>query len=57
VSEENLKTSKNAKWDQLLNVLKKDELLKDKVTTFVITYNNGLADTIRNDKSETKTFR
>lgn len=56
VSEENLKTSKSGKWDQLLEVLKKDELLKDKVTTFVITYNNGLADTIRNDKSETKTF-
>ena len=57
VSEENLKTSKTGKWDQLLEVLKKDELLQAKVTTFVITYNNGLADTIRNDKSETKTFR
>ncbi|MEI8092258.1 MAG: hypothetical protein WCG98_09080 [bacterium] len=57
VSEENLKTSKSGKWDQLLEVLKQDELLKAKVTTFVITYNNGLADTIRNDKSETKTFR
>lgn len=57
VSEENLKTSKTGKWDQLLEVLKQDELLKAKVTTFVITYNNGLADTIRNDKSETKTFR
>lgn len=56
VSEENLKTSKSEKWDQLLEVLKKDDLLKAKVTTFVITYNNGLADTIRNDKSETKAF-
>jgi hypothetical protein len=31
--------------------------LKKSVTTFVITYNNGLADTIKNDQSQTKIFR
>lgn len=56
VSEDNLKPSKSKKWDQLLDVLKKDELLQTKITTFVITYNNGLADTINNKESETKIF-
>lgn len=57
VADKNLKASQSKKRDQLLETLKKDELLKDKVTTFVITYNNGVADTINNKESETKTFR
>jgi len=57
VSEDNLKQNKSDKRDQLLATFKQDELLQNKVTTFVITYNNGLADTIRNEQSDTKTFR
>ena len=57
VSEDNLKQSKTDKRDHLLEIFKQDDLLQSKVTTFVITYNNGLADTIRNEQSETKTFR
>jgi hypothetical protein len=56
VSDDNLKQSKTDKWDALLELFKKNEFLKKSVTTFVITYNNGLGDTIKNDKSETKTF-
>jgi hypothetical protein len=56
VSEDNLKQSKTDKRDTLLEIFKKDEFLKSSVTTFVITYNNGLADTINSKESETKTF-
>ncbi|MEI7562528.1 MAG: hypothetical protein WCJ39_02120 [bacterium] len=52
-----MKTNKSEKWDQLLVALKNNELLRSKITSFVITYNNGLADTIRNNTSETITFR
>ncbi len=43
--------------DQLLETFKTDPMLNKKITTFVITYNNGLADTIRNNDSKTETFR
>ena len=35
----------------------KNEFLKKNVTTFVITYNEWLSDTVKNDQSETKVFR
>jgi len=64
VSDTNLKDhgpaklgNENEKRDTLLETFKKDEFLKNTVDTFVITYNNELGDTIKNNKSETKTFR
>ena len=56
VSDTNLKKDTTAQWEQLLETLKQDVFLNEKVSTLVITYNNGLADTIRNNESETKTF-
>ena len=35
---------------------KANEFLKKTVTTFVITYNEWLSDTVKNDQSETKVF-
>lgn len=57
VSDHNLKEALNDKRDKLLEKLQKDKFLKESVETFVITYNNELGDTIKNSKSETKTFR
>jgi len=57
VSDSNLKEKLNEKRDKLLDKLEKDKFLKESVETFVITYNNELGDTIKNSKSETKTFR
>jgi len=37
--------------------LKKDEFLRDKITTFLITNNNGLADTVRGPEITTETLR
>ena len=56
VSNDNLKEKNTDKWDTLLATLKNDVFLKEKVTTLVITYNNGVADTIRSKDCETKTF-
>jgi hypothetical protein len=44
------------KRDELLETLKNDPFLHEKVTSFVITYNNGLADIIRSQDCETTTF-
>lgn len=54
VSNTNLNEKTNEQWEQFLEVLKKDPLLNEKITSLVITYNNGLADIIRNNESETK---
>jgi hypothetical protein len=56
VSNNNLKDQNTNKWDELLETLKNDAFLKEKVTTLVITYNNGVADIIRSKDCETKTF-
>jgi len=57
VADNQLKTKNDKQWNRFLDTLKTDEILKKKVTTFVITYNNGLADIIRSKDCETKTFR
>jgi len=57
VADNQLKTKKDKQWNRFLDTLKTDEILKKKVTTFVITYNNGLADIIRSKDCETKTVR
>jgi tRNA/tmRNA/rRNA uracil-C5-methylase (TrmA/RlmC/RlmD family) len=57
VSDDNLKKNLITKRNSFLEKLKKDEYLKKNVTTFVITYNNWLADTINSPQSQTKTFR
>ncbi len=41
-------------WDAFLVNLKKDEYLTKTVNTFVVTYNNGLADIIRSDNYRTE---
>jgi len=56
VSDNNLKDKNTKKRNKFLEILKKDEILNKKVTTLVITYNNGLADIIRSKDCETKTF-
>jgi hypothetical protein len=56
VADNNIKEKNTKKRENFLEILKKDTILNEKVTTFVVTYNNGLADTIRNNESVTKTF-
>ncbi|MDR0281769.1 MAG: hypothetical protein LBI53_00100 [Candidatus Peribacteria bacterium] len=56
VSLANLRDEQTKVWEELLEKLKEDVVLKEEVTTFLITYNEGLADTVKNDKSETKVF-
>lgn len=41
-------------WETLLTQIQNDEYIKQTVTTFVVTYNNGLADITRSPESETK---
>lgn len=56
VSDNNLKEKYTPLWDTFLETLKQDSFLADHVTTLVITYNNGLADIIRSQECDTKTF-
>jgi 23S rRNA (uracil1939-C5)-methyltransferase len=56
VADNNLKTKNDKQRNRFLDTLKADDVLKKKVTTFVITYNNGVADVIRSQECETKTF-
>ena len=42
--------------DTLLETLKSDKTIQSEVTTWVITYNNGLADITHTPDSETKIF-
>ncbi len=53
ISDSNLKDATRPVWETLLETLKQDAFLKEKVNSFVITYNNGLADTVRNNESQT----
>ena len=52
----NLNEEQTKLWEQLMEDFKADEFLKKTVTTFVITYNEWLSDTVKNDQSETKVF-
>ncbi len=57
VADNNLQEQEKATWELFLETLKADPFLKAHVTTLVITYNNGVADIIRSQECETKTFR
>ena len=52
----NLNEEQTKLWEQLMEDFKANEFLKKNVTTFVITYNEWLSDTVKNDQSETKVF-
>ena len=52
----NLDAEQTKLWEQLMEDFKANEFLKKNVTTFVITYNEWLSDTVKNDQSETKVF-
>lgn len=56
VSLSNLSDKQTKEWEALLESFKADPLLQEGISTFLITYNEGLADTVKNDKSETKVF-
>jgi len=56
VSDNNLQWEDNSKWQNFLEQLKTDQYLKDEVSSFVISYNNWLADIVRNSETEIKTF-
>ncbi|MEI7919658.1 MAG: hypothetical protein WCH65_05760 [bacterium] len=43
--------------DSLLATLCADTFLKEHITSFVVTSNNGLADTIKSNETTTKTIR
>ncbi len=52
----NLDAKQTKLREQLMENFQKNEFLKKNVTTFVITYNEWLSDTVKNDQSETKVF-
>ncbi|MEI6673143.1 MAG: hypothetical protein WCL02_07690 [bacterium] len=54
VADHNLTESTIPLWETFLEKLNTDSLLKKKVNTFFVTYNNGLADIIRSQDCETK---
>lgn len=43
--------------EQLLEKIKTDPFIQENVSTMVISYNNGLADTVNSPETEIKTFR
>lgn len=57
ISFANLNEDQTKLWEQLMEDLKNNEFLKKNVTTFVITYNEWLSDTVKNELSESKVFR
>lgn len=57
IFENNLKENLKQKLKNFLEKIKNDELLKKEISTFVITNNSWLADTVKSDKSETKILR
>ena len=57
VSDSNLKDTDTKKREDFLTILKKDPVMQEKITTLVVTYNNGLADIIRSQECQTKTLR
>ena len=56
VSFGNLNKEQTKLWENLMEEFKNNELLKQNITTFVITYNEWLSDTVKNDQSEAKVF-
>ena len=57
VSLGNLDEKQTKLWEQLMEDFKTNEFLKKSITTFIITYNEWLSDTVKNDQSESKVFR
>ena len=57
IASDQLTEANREQRNQLLDLFTSDTLLKEKITTFVITHNNGLSDTARNNDSKTETFR
>ncbi|HBB04379.1 TPA: hypothetical protein DCZ39_05825 [Patescibacteria group bacterium] len=57
VADNDLTGEKIQKWDTLLETFKQDVFLKEKITSFVITYNNSLADVVKSEECRTVTFR
>ena len=56
VADNNLVWNDTELWSKFMETLKEDSILKEEVSTFVISYNNWLADIIRNSETEIKTF-
>lgn len=56
VADHNLTESTTPLWNTFLEKLNTDTLLKKKVNTFFVTYNNGLADIIRSQDCKTTTL-
>ncbi|MDR0651030.1 MAG: methyltransferase domain-containing protein, partial [Candidatus Peribacteria bacterium] len=52
----NLNKEQTNIWEDLLGKFKQENHLTEQITTFVITNNTGLADTVKNETSETKVF-
>lgn len=57
VADNNLDEASTPLWEELLAKLSNNHPLKEKITCFVISYNNGLADIVRNQETETKILR
>ena len=57
VSADNLQDTTTQLREKLLTQLKSDSFLQEHITSFVITYNDGLADVIKSPLSETKILR
>jgi len=57
VADNNLTWENTQIREQFLESLKSDTFLQENISTFVISYNNGLADIVRNSETEIKTFR
>lgn len=55
VADNNIKSKNDKQRNWFLDMIKADEFLQKQVTSFVVTYNNGLADIVRSQESETKT--
>ncbi|MDR2415105.1 MAG: hypothetical protein LBD75_00345 [Candidatus Peribacteria bacterium] len=53
----NLNDKQTKQREVLLQQVKEEKSLRELITTFVITNNAGLADTVKNEKSETSIFR
>ncbi len=56
VADNNLNEETTSLRENFLNTIKDDKYLNEVVSTFVISYNNWLADIVRNSETEIKTF-
>ena len=57
VADKALTNNDKQKREELVQTIKNDPVLQEKIDTFVITYNNGLADIIRSQDCQTETLR